>query len=148
MWKDAWSEYGIRMGDGFADALHAPLTPKDVVENESRNQHGRRVMFNTDKVRMAAREVTLTFRIHGENRAEMQVLRNRFQNEMLYRLSVAVKMPKFDNGNDATDSDIIYYLRYLGKSVSYGESLGGTSSFITAKFAEDNPMERGVESGN
>ena len=34
--KDAWTSWGVSMGDGFLDALDAPLQMKDYIESESR----------------------------------------------------------------------------------------------------------------
>ena len=37
-----YDTFGVRMGDGFLDALTEPLTLKENIENESRLEHGKR----------------------------------------------------------------------------------------------------------
>ena len=41
--NDAWTTWGVNMGDGFLDAIDAPLPMKDYIENSSRTEHGKRV---------------------------------------------------------------------------------------------------------
>ena len=59
--KDAYVTWGVRMDDGFLTALCAPCTMKEYIENESRLEHGKRVV--TDNAKVASREVTLAFTI-------------------------------------------------------------------------------------
>ena len=42
--KDAWTTWGVRMDDGFLDAIDAPLPMKDYIENESRLEHGKHMI--------------------------------------------------------------------------------------------------------
>ena len=39
--KDAFNEWGVRMGDGFLDAIDGLNEMKSFVTNESRLEHGR-----------------------------------------------------------------------------------------------------------
>ena len=55
--KDAWTQWGVNMGDGFIDALDAPLPMKDYIENESRLEHGKRIITTDAKV--DSRDITL-----------------------------------------------------------------------------------------
>ena len=56
---DAYTEYGIRMGDGFLDTLLAPQEMKDFITNESRLNHGRVITLKDERFNF--REITLTF---------------------------------------------------------------------------------------
>ena len=47
--KDAYVTWGVRMGDGFLDALGASAPMKEFIENKSRLEHGKRVKINTSK---------------------------------------------------------------------------------------------------
>ena len=40
--KDAWGTWGVRMGDGFLDAIDGFNEMKDYIEDESRLEHGKR----------------------------------------------------------------------------------------------------------
>lgn len=53
------------MGDGFIESLYAPLPMKDVIENKSRLQDGKRVIIENRKV--DERDLTLTFTLKGDS---------------------------------------------------------------------------------
>ena len=61
--KDAWSTWGVRMGDGFLDAIDGFNQMKDYIEDESRLEHGKRII--TENAKVASREITLQFTIEG-----------------------------------------------------------------------------------
>lgn len=61
--KDAYTTWGVNMGDGFIEAIYAPLPMKDVIENKSRLQDGKRVIIENRKV--DERDLTLTFTLKG-----------------------------------------------------------------------------------
>lgn len=66
--NDAWGMYRVAMGEGFIQTLLTPAGNKDFIENESRLENGKRVVFNNPKV--ASRDLTLTFNIHGDTQEE------------------------------------------------------------------------------
>lgn len=41
--KDAFQEWGVRMGDNFLDVLNAPVPMKEFIENSSRLEHGKQI---------------------------------------------------------------------------------------------------------
>lgn len=128
---DAYEIYGVRMGDGFIDTIEAPNQLKDMVENESRLQHGKRVIKGA--VKFSSRDLSLTFRILGNTPQELKTNKKAFYT-FLYKSFFEMKLPQ--SGTE------IYKLRYLGKNVSYGQNGAGTSCMITAKFEEPNPNDR------
>lgn len=48
--RDAFLVWGVNMGDGFIESLYAPLPMKDVIENKSRLQDGKKVIIENRKV--------------------------------------------------------------------------------------------------
>lgn len=52
--KDALETWGARMGNGFLDAIDGFNEMKDYIENESRLEHGKRVI--TDNAKVDSRE--------------------------------------------------------------------------------------------
>lgn len=128
---DAYKTFGVRMGDGFIETLRAPMAVKDLVENESRNQHGKRVVRGN--IKLASRTMTLTFRINADTPAELNKCYSDFCT-FLYKVFFELKLPKV--------SDDVYRLRYMGQSATYGQNVARTSCAITAKFEEPNPHER------
>lgn len=129
--RNAFTEWGVRVGDGFLDAIGAPAPMKDFIENKSRLEHGKRVIINNPK--LDERDVTLTFTIQGNSQADYQSKKSAFQNE-LYKGALTIQIPS--NGSE------IYHLIYTGKSISYAQSLDRIFGKLTVKFNEPNPSDR------
>lgn len=129
--KDAFSTWGVRMGDGFLDSIDGFNQMKDYIENESRLEHGKRVI--TDNAKVDSREITLQFTIEGSSKSDYRSKKKSFQAE-LEKGTVNIKIP-------ALGSEI-YKLIYLGKSLSYGLSYDRCFGKISSKFCEPNPMDR------
>lgn len=72
-----FQDYGVKMGDDFIDTLTEPLTLKEHIENESRLEHGKRVVVD-DNPKFASREVLLDFTITGKDKADFKAKRMRF----------------------------------------------------------------------
>lgn len=129
--KDAWSTWGVCMGDGFLDTIDSFNEMKDYIENESRLEHGKRVI--TDNVKVASREITLQFTIEGNSESDYRTKKKAFQTE-LEKGAVNIKIP-------ALVSEV-YKLVYLGKNISYGLSLDRCFGKVSSKFCEPNPIDR------
>ena len=129
--KDAYTIWGVRMGEGFLDVLGASSPMKEFIENKSRLEHGKRVIINNPKV--DEREITLSFTIEGNSQSDYQAKKKAFFEE-LYKGAVDIQVP--------ANSNEIYHLIYLGKSVTYAQSLDRTFGKISAKFNEPNPANR------
>lgn len=109
--KDAWTTWGVRMGEDFLNVIDGFNEMKDYIENESRLEHGKRVI--TDNAKVDSREITLQFTIEGCSESDYRSKKKAFQTE-LEKGAVNIKVPVL--GSE------IYKLIYLGKSVSYGLS--------------------------
>lgn len=129
--KDAYTEWGINMGDGFLNALDAPAPMKEYIQNKSRLEHGKRVI--TSGVKTDSRELTLSFTITGSSQSDFQLKKKSFYEE-LYKGPLNIRIPK-------VNSDV-YHLIYLGKSISYGMNLDREFCKVSAKFEEPNPTNR------
>ena len=129
--KDAWTTWGVRMGEGFLDAIDGFNQMKDYIENESRLEHGKRVI--TDNAKVDSREITLQFTIEGSSENDFRSKKKAFQSE-LEKCSVNIKVPAL--GNE------VYKLVYLGKNISYGLSLDRCFGKVSSKFEEPNPSDR------
>ena len=129
--KDAWTTWGVRMGDGFLDIIDGFNEMKEYIENESRLEHGKRVI--TENAKVASRQITLQFTIEGDSESDYRTKKKYFQAE-LERGTVNIKIPALANE--------VYKLVYLGKSVSYAMSSDRCFGKVSAKFEEPNPMNR------
>ena len=130
--QDAYTTWGVRMGEGFLDVLGASSPMKEFIENKSRLEHGKREIINDPKI--DEREITLSFTIEGNSQSDYQAKKKAFFEE-LYKGVVDIQVP--------ANSNEIYHLIYLGKSVAYAQSLDQTFGKISAKFNEPNPSPEG-----
>lgn len=129
--NDAWTQWGVNMGDGFIDTLDAPLPMKEYIENESRLEDGKRVL--TANVKKDSREITLSFTIIGTSESDYRAKKKAFETE-LYNGALTILVPKV--------SSDVYHLIYTGKNISYGLSLDRCFGNFSAKFEEPNPADR------
>lgn len=129
--EDAWSKWGVRMGNNFLDVLDGFNEMKDFVSDESRREHGKKITINSPKV--SAREITLSFTITGKTKSDYRTKRNTFQEE-LEKGKVEINVPEL--------GEQIYKLVYTGKNISYGLSLSRCFGKLSAKFIEPNPKDR------
>lgn len=127
--EEAFATYGVVMGTGFIDALEGGCPLKDPIENDSRREHGVRMLVST---RLNKRTVTLKFNIHGESREEYLANKRRFEGVLLGGI-VDIRIA----GRDET-----YHLVYSGKSVTYHHSYNGVFGTWTASFTEPDPSNR------
>ncbi len=130
--KDAWTTWGVCMGEGFLDSIDAPVPMKDYIENESRLEHGKRII--TENAKVDSRNFTLEFTIMGSTESDYRAKKKAFESE-LYKGPITVQIPKLNSE--------VYRLVYLGKSISYGLSLNRCFGKFSAKFEEPNPANRG-----
>lgn len=129
--KDAYTTWGVRMGEGFVDSICAPVPLKPLIENKSRLEDGKRVLSHL--IRQDERELTLSFTICGSTKEEYSRRQNSFYEE-LYKGVVNVKVPQL--GSDT------FRLVYIGKSSTYGRSVSGNFGRVSVKFQEPNPKNR------
>lgn len=129
--KDAFTTWGIRMGEGFLDALGSSVPMKEFIVNKSRLEHGKRVTTTTPKV--DERELTLSFTIEGVTASDYQEKKKAFFEE-LYKGVIDIQVPLV--------SSEIYHLIYLGKNITYAQSLDRTFGKCSMKFCEPNPDNR------
>lgn len=132
--RNVLRDFGVIMGDGFLEALSEPLNMKEYVENESRLEHGKRIIIS-DTPRIASRDVSLVFAVFGNDRADFLKKKSMFMEEM-YKGEVRIVVPEFDN--------LVYSLVYTGKGSEFSLSADLCSCKIVLKFTEPNPANRPV----
>ena len=128
---NGYDYYHVRMGSGFLDAIENGVTLKEPIENESRKEHGTRMLVSTY---IAKRTVLLQFVIFGSTRSEFMTHKAAFET-MLRKGLVSIKV------NDPAHPNY-YHLVYTGKSVTYKHSYNGRSGLMTFQFVEPNPANR------
>ena len=120
---------GIRMGEGFLNAIVAPAPMKEFIENNSRLEHGKQMIYANP--RLADREVTLSFIVSGTDEHEFQANLRAFETILYAGLVELYVQP----------TGCTYRLTYQ-RSQSYAQNLGRTSCNVSVKFNEPNPANR------
>ncbi len=129
--QDAFLTYGVRMGDKFLDALGAPSSLKEPIENESRASHGKQILGTSAKV--ASRQINLEFTITGTSPEDFNAKKAAFYSA-LYQGWMTISVPANNNH--------VYKLWYLGTSPTYAQSRDRCFCRVMLKFEEPNPMDR------
>lgn len=127
--QDAWSQWKVAMGESFIENLLLPSGNKDFIENESRLENGKRVITTNPKV--ASRDVTLTFNIHGDTTTEYLSNYAAFVT-VLQAGTVKIRVPAIN---------MTFNLIYK-KSTSFNIGRARMDSSLAVKFEEPNPTER------
>lgn len=78
--KDAYIEWGISMDDTSLSSLMTPVPSKAFVENESRLEHGKRVIIANPK--MDVRNLTLQINLTASNEEQFFTRYNSFCEEL------------------------------------------------------------------
>ena len=128
--QDAWGTWKVAIGDGFIENLLLPAGNKDFIENESRLENGKRVITTNPKV--ASRDVTLTFNIHGDSTSEYLSNYAAFV-AVLQAGTVKIRVPAIN---------MTFNLIYK-KSTSFNIGRARMDSSLMAKFEEPDPTQRG-----
>lgn len=129
--KDAWTTWGVNMGEGFLDAIDAPLPMKEYVEDESRLEDGIRI--DTGNPKVDSRDITLGFTIMGSSETDYRSKKAAFQAE-LQKGMFTIRIPALGTQK--------YKMVYTGKSISYGLSKRRDFGHFTMKCTEPNPADR------
>lgn len=127
--QDAWGQWKVAMSKGFIENLLTPAGNKDFIENESRLENGKRVIYNNPKV--ASRELTLTFNIHGDTQEEYLTNYKSFISQ-LQAGKVIIRVPAID---------MTFTLVYK-KSTSFALGTSRLNSSLAVKFEEPDPSQR------
>lgn len=128
--QDAWGTWMVAMGESFIENLLLPAGNKDFIENESRLENGKRVITTNPKV--ASRDVTLTFNVHGDTTSEYFTNYKAFV-AVLQAGKVTVRVPAIG---------MTFTLVYK-KSTSFALDRSRMNSRMAVKFEEPDPTDRG-----
>ena len=127
--KDAFEKYGVRMGDGFLDALWELAPLKEYITNDNSLEDG--VQYDKKIPKINERTLTLVFTIEGNTKEDFLTKKRNFQT-ILYSGNVKISVP--------SDSDCTYQLKYKS-GVSYAQNIQRTFCKIAAKFTESVPTQ-------
>lgn len=128
--KNAYQEWGVRMGEGFLDTLNGYYPLKEYITNNDRTQDGVQY-FGAPKVNECS--LTLNFTIEGSDKDDFTV-KNRAFAEMMRKGDVTIQVP--------ADRPDVYHLKYTGKSCTFARNVERTFAKVGLAFIEPNPTNR------
>ena len=129
--KDALTEWGVRMGDGFLDAINGYYPLKDYITNNDRLADG--IQYADVIPKVNERNLTLTFTMEGINASDFTTKNHKFIEE-LRKGDVIILIPE--------DSPNVYHLKYTGRNCTFARNTDRTFAKIGLSFIEPNPTNR------
>lgn len=117
--------FGVSFPPEAINAICAPLTNKAYIENESREEHGSRIIIHNPKI--AKREITIEMHLSAQTESEFET---RYEN---------LKM-LFETGELRITYKGITY-KFIFQSCSQFSRVGNIAKFVL-KLVEPNPKDR------
>lgn len=132
--KDAYTEWGISMDTSSLSALMTPAGNKDLPENKSRLEHGKRVVDDASIIKVDERQLTLTINLTARTEEEFFTRYSSFCNELATgKLDINTKY----------QPDVMY--RTIYKSCNpFSQFMRGIAHF-SLRLEEPNPKDRNLQ---
>lgn len=127
-------ELGVHMGEGFLTTLYEPLSLKQHITNESRVEHGKRIIITSDSRKFASREITLRFVITADTPEDLDGCKQEFLSEYVYKGAMTIQVPKI--------SSDLFRLVYIGTAGDFAMNAQRTICELSLRFEEPNPADR------
>ena len=129
--KDAYTEWGVSMDTSSLSALMTPAANKDLPENKSRLEHGKRVITDASIIKIDERQFTLTINLTAKNEVEFFTRYNSFCEELATgRLNIYTKY----------QPGVVYKTIYKSCN-QFTQFMRGIAHF-SLKLEEPNPKDR------
>ena len=127
--KDAYTTWGISMDTSSLSALMTPPPAKELVENKSRLEHGKRVMTSSPKV--DERNVTLSINLTAKNEQQF------FERYLSFCSELETGVLHIST---SYQPNVVYKMIYLSCS-QFTQFMKGIAKF-SLKLNEPNPKDR------
>lgn len=132
--KDAYATWGIVFDSSAISSLMTPPAMKSYVENESRAEHGKRVITDTSLAKVDSRQVSLSFALTAKNENDFFAKYSNFCNEISNTGKIDIKL--------SGDFTVGYKLIY--KSCTQFTEYNQKMAKFVLKCEEPNPKDRTV----
>ena len=148
VYADAYKRYGISLEETSLSRLMTPAPNKEIVENKSDLEHGKRVYRDSADVRKDERNVSLIFNITAKNEAEFMSRYALFCEEILDKGFIDIRTEYSlydtvydDNGNLTSYKYRVFRMTYLDctQFTEFNQSIGK----FTLSLNEPDPTNRG-----
>ncbi len=128
--QDAYQQWGVNIGDKGLTALMTPAPLKERITNNSRLEHGKRILNNAP--RFDSREVTLDMHLIATNTTDFLNKYQAFCDDVLASGQLTIET-KYQSG-------VVYKMLYVS-CTQYSAILNGIAKF-TLKLIEPNTKDR------
>jgi len=128
--KDAYDTWGVSLEDGAISTLMTPPAMKDFVSNQSRLEHGKRVMTLNPKY--DSRELTLEMHLCAKTKDDFLTKYGKFCDEVLSTGVLHI--------STSHQSGVTYHCIY-NSCTQFSAFLSGIAKF-SLKLTEPNPANR------
>jgi hypothetical protein len=125
--RNAFKDLGISFPPESINAIESPYSMKPFIENESRDEHGSRIIAHNPRV--SKRELTIEMHLSADSEVMFEM---RYAQLMLF-----LEVGKFT----ITRKGITY--KFIFQSCSQFSRVGNIAKFVL-KIVEPNPKDRGV----
>lgn len=123
--RDAFDFWGISFPPEAINAICAPLANKAYIENESRDEHGSRIIIHNPKI--AKREITVEMHLSAKDEVDFDT--------KYERLMLMLEIGNFP----IIYKDVEY--KFIFQSCSQFSRVGNIAKFVL-KLVEPNPKDR------
>ncbi len=127
--KDAYTEWGVSIDTSSLSALMTPAPNKELIENKSRLEHGKKVI--TANPKKDERDLILTINLTARNETQFFERYNNFCKELATGIL---------NIKTRYQPDVVYKTIYLSCN-QFTQFMRGIASF-SLKLNEPNPKDR------
>ncbi len=127
--KDAYLTWGISMDDTSLSALMTPPPMKDYIENNSRKEHGKRVI--TSSLYCDSRDLVLQLNLTAKNESDF------FKRYILFCDELSKGVLDIET---SFQQGIVYHCLYVSCS-QFSQFMRGIGKFVL-KLIEPNPNQR------
>ncbi len=129
--KDAYTTWGISMDTTSLSSLMTPAPMKEFIENESRIEHGKRVIISNPK--LSERSLTITFNLTAKDEAQFFSRYASFCEELAKGVL---------NIKTSYQPNVVYKTIYLSCN-QFSQFMRGLAKF-SLRLNEPNPTDRDV----
>ena len=133
-WVDAYLQWGVSLTDSALSALMTPAPNKSVVENNSRIEHGKRVIKNPVYSKKDERDVNLEMHINAKDKTDFFDKYDRFCSEVLDYGFIDIKSVYMPTK--------VFKMTYVNCS-QFTEFIQQLARF-TLRLNEPNPKDRSI----
>lgn len=132
--KDAYTTWGIVFDSSAISSLMTPASMKSYIQNESRTEHGKRVVTNNNLAKVSSRTINLTFSLFAKTEDEFFSQYSSFCDEIQNTGEMKIIL--------SVQPSVVYKLLYL--SCQQFTQFNNRLAKFSIRCEEPNPKDRSL----